>query len=304
MTRHGTTAAVIAAATILTSWVVAGPVWEETGDGGGDAGSDASDAQVTDGTGQLTRIKGETGSNVAAGVDFEDLYVIRICDPAAFTASTLGVDGGFADFNTQLWLFRPGPDPSKLFGRVGNDDTAAPPSPFARITSDPTDGSPPVTVPGIYVLGISGFNNDPRSTGGIIFEQASPTEISGPDGPGGGLPLFAWDPEPSATGNYEIVLTGATFATSPTVDCNGNNIHDACDIAMGNSADNNGNGVPDECECDPDLNDDDVVDSTDLLTLLAGWGRCPVPPAYCVADVNCDGVVDLIDLLLLLGAWG
>jgi len=52
-----------------------------------------------------------------------------------------------------------------------------------------------------------------------------------------------------------------------------------------------------------DINGDGVVDTLDLLALLADWGPCPPPPADCPADLNADGVVDVLDLLILLGNW-
>jgi hypothetical protein len=53
---------------------------------------------------------------------------------------------------------------------------------------------------------------------------------------------------------------------------------------------------------------DGVVDVTDLLTLLAAWGACPVG-ADCTGDITGsggapDGQVDVQDLLELLARWG
>jgi hypothetical protein len=53
-----------------------------------------------------------------------------------------------------------------------------------------------------------------------------------------------------------------------------------------------------------DVNGDGVVDTEDLLLLLAAWGECPDPPEECPADFNGDGVVDTADLLALLANWG
>jgi hypothetical protein len=49
-----------------------------------------------------------------------------------------------------------------------------------------------------------------------------------------------------------------------------------------------------------DVNGDRVVDSEDLILLLASWGECP---KGCPADFNDDGVVDTEDLLTLLSNW-
>ncbi|MCA9285825.1 MAG: hypothetical protein KDA22_11450 [Phycisphaerales bacterium] len=50
---------------------------------------------------------------------------------------------------------------------------------------------------------------------------------------------------------------------------------------------------------DVDLNDDDLVDGSDLGLLLAAWGNGGVPE-----DLNCDGTVNGADLGILLGTWG
>jgi probable HAF family extracellular repeat protein len=52
--------------------------------------------------------------------------------------------------------------------------------------------------------------------------------------------------------------------------------------------------------CPADVNGDDTVNVTDLLSCLAMWGPCP----DCVEDFNGDDVVDVQDLLILLAAWG
>jgi hypothetical protein len=53
-----------------------------------------------------------------------------------------------------------------------------------------------------------------------------------------------------------------------------------------------------------DINYDRVVNTADLLMLLAAWGDCPDPPELCPADINGDGTVNTADLLLLLATWG
>ncbi len=52
--------------------------------------------------------------------------------------------------------------------------------------------------------------------------------------------------------------------------------------------------------CTGDLNNDGVVDVSDLLLLLSEWGACN----GCAADLDDSGFVDVSDLLLLLSAWG
>lgn len=85
------------------------------------------------------------------------------------------------------------------------------------------------------------------------------------------------------------------------VDCNGDGIGDACEIAAGIAVDANGNGVPDACECTGDATGDGIVDGADLGALLAAWGAATPGES---ADFNNDGTVDGNDLGALLSAWG
>ena len=78
-----------------------------------------------------------------------------------------------------------------------------------------------------------------------------------------------------------------------------------CDIQIGTSLDCNNNSIPDECEspppCPADVNGDCIVNTSDLLLLLADWG---CSGSMCTGDVDGDGDVDTSDLLALLAAWG
>ncbi|MDP1661124.1 MAG: hypothetical protein Q8L55_04335, partial [Phycisphaerales bacterium] len=69
--------------------------WDETAQGGGDAGQELTSAQVVSGTGDLPRITGAFGANDV------DIYKINICDTVNFSASTAGTP----TLDTQLFLF-------------------------------------------------------------------------------------------------------------------------------------------------------------------------------------------------------
>lgn len=54
--------------------------------------------------------------------------------------------------------------------------------------------------------------------------------------------------------------------------------------------------------CTGDVNEDGIVDGTDLGAVLAGWGTAGA--GYPWTDVNDDGVVGAADLTLVLSGWG
>jgi hypothetical protein len=56
--------------------------------------------------------------------------------------------------------------------------------------------------------------------------------------------------------------------------------------------------------CLGDIDGDGSVGIVDFLTLLGGWGPCPVPCPPCPADLDGDCQVGILDFLTLLGAWG
>jgi hypothetical protein len=272
------------------------PCWCEGIDGDGDAGSLPDDAQIPDegdeGARPFECILGQLSSTGPAE-DFEDMYLIRVCPPAAgFVARTNFMP---TTFNTQLFLFR-----IDERGRVANDDIS-PKINRSRITGVPDEGPP--LMPGLYYLAVSGFPRSPESAGGPIFTFQTPFQQSGPDGPGGGAPITGWfSGMAPAVGEYRIGMSGVTFATGSAMDCNMNGVADVCDIAYGPSSDDNGDGIPDECQCRADVDDSGTVDTGDLVLLLASWGPCA--PGQCPTDINFDRTVDTADLVLLLAAWG
>ena len=66
--------------------------------------------------------------------------------------------------------------------------------------------------------------------------------------------------------------------------------------------DGGGNVISEFCPlCLADVNNDNSVNVTDLLGLLAAWGPCAAP---CPPDIIIDGNVNVTDLLVLLAGWG
>ena len=83
------------------------------------------------------------------------------------------------------------------------------------------------------------------------------------------------------------------------LDCNGNQVADLRDIALGTSQDANDDGVPDECTaCPSDVNADGTVNGADLSIVLANWGGSGA------GDTDHDGAVTGADLASVLAAWG
>ena len=87
---------------------------------------------------------------------------------------------------------------------------------------------------------------------------------------------------------------------SASTDCNNNGIPDLCDVISGYSADLNGNFVPDECECSGDVDGNGRVDVDDIIDVIASWGAVGDNPA----DVNNDNVVGAADLAIVLAGYG
>ncbi|MBL9119265.1 MAG: hypothetical protein JNL80_05040 [Phycisphaerae bacterium] len=185
---------------VAGSAALAGPTFEEVPD----AGSSPSTAQPVTGSGSTARIKGELTATADAN-DFEDMFLICISDPSAFSAT---IDPVATNFNTQLWLFK-----LDGYGLLGNDNDAGSfPTIYSKLLPNATDGSgSTIPGPGLYLLAISSKTNVPVSQAGAIFHDPTVAgiEITGPDGPGGNFPVQQWShSEGTVGGKYAIDLTG------------------------------------------------------------------------------------------------
>jgi hypothetical protein len=154
-----------------------------------DAGENTVTAQTPCGNGPLTGIIGNNGNNDT------DLYCIRIADTATFSASLCPSGAGF---DTQLFLFD-----ANGIGVVFNDDDCGA---LSQITNAL------VTSTGLYYLGITRYNRDPQSAGGLIFNNSPFTGQNPPLGPGAAQPLTSWTGAVTPGGAYTIALTGCAFA--------------------------------------------------------------------------------------------
>ena len=183
----------------------AGPDWVE----GADAGSDLSHAQVITGIGVPRSISGSLASSFL-GADYEDLYVIRVLQPSFFSFKMQPTT-----FNSQLYLFGISADKPNLYGLLSNDDQSTTSTAASIATSHATDGTGVrILYPGLYCLAITTSGRYPVSASGAIFYQATPTEVSGPDGPGRYDPLSGWEGS-GDTGSYTVDVEGVGFVDVP-----------------------------------------------------------------------------------------
>jgi len=239
--------------------------WDETDNGGGDAGDLPATAQLvtlpdqTPCQSPVTRIRGDNGA------DDVDMYVICITDPANFVASTVGT----TTWDTQLWLFR-----CDGTGVVHNDDN---PDATTGLQSRIDNRTNCITEGGIYLLAISRYNRDAVDADGNLLWNNSPfREVRCPDGPGAANPIAGWTGTTSAGGRYVISLQGAYFVS-----------------------DQGCAGGPGQCE--GDATGDGRVDDADLLVVLFNFGCF----GFCgPADIDRNGTVDDADLLIVLFNFG
>lgn len=199
-------ASMVAVIGCVSGTALAGPDWVERGD----AGSSFFTAQFPLrplGVDQLGTIAGDLNAGVGVP-DYEDLYFFRVTDPGTFS---LTVES--ANFNAVLYLFDITVN-NELYGRLGNDNAGGE-SLLPRITGSATDATGvQITRAGDYVLAVVGAGRVPVSRTGPIFNLASPTEISGPDGAGGLNPLDHWEGL-GEHGQYRIVLEECDFPITP-----------------------------------------------------------------------------------------
>lgn len=194
---------------LLAPTAFAGPQWVEMSD----AGKTPLTAELIVGGGlTLQTISGELTGAMRGGTDdpdLADMYIFQVTQPMVFRASTQEADGGAAEFDSNLWLFRLVNAPLNGFGLLATRDTAAGGTVGARMGNAATDGTGAMLLtPGRYALAISGGDHIAISNGGPIFNFATPTEVSGPDGPGGTQPQVDFV-GPGETGTYTIALGGS-----------------------------------------------------------------------------------------------
>lgn len=177
--------AVCVAIAVFVAVTFPGPAVAITFNEFGDAGDLPGIAQAAGVLPVLTRISGSIDSSADA-----DMFAITVSAIGRFSATTVGTPGTL--FDPQLFLFAfPGT------GRLANDDS------FGLQPTLPGT----LLQPGLYFLGISAFDRDPVSAGGLIFPSTPFSEVFGPTGPGGGSPITGWQGGGLVTpGTYSVDL--------------------------------------------------------------------------------------------------
>ncbi|OYT68538.1 MAG: hypothetical protein CFK48_11245, partial [Armatimonadetes bacterium CP1_7O] len=170
--------------------------WDETSNGGGDAGDQIETAQST-GSDPIGRIRGSIGA-----ANDVDIYAIYIENPSIFSASTVGG----TSLDTALWLF----DADGKGVLLNDDDPDATTGLQSRI-----DNRGGQITAGTYYLAVS---LSPRRAagceGGLIWQTTPYRSLRAPDGPEATSRLGGWSGSSSSTGGYIITLTGVRGATA------------------------------------------------------------------------------------------
>jgi hypothetical protein len=233
--------------------------WDETDNGGGDAGDLPETAQST-GSDPITKIRGTIG-----GANDVDVYAIYISDPDAFSATTIGG----TTLDTALWLFD-----ENGKGVVHNDDN---PDATTGLQSRIDNSTNCITQGGIYLLAISRYNRDAVDAQNQLLWNNTPFgTVRCPDGPGAANPIAGWRGSTTAGGRYVISLQGAYFVSDQ-----------GCAGGPGQcEGDATGDGRVDDADLlvvlfqfgefgfglQGDVNNDGRVDDADLLIVLFNFG--------------------------------
>jgi hypothetical protein len=172
-------------------------VWNEGDNGEGDAGKLPASANITTGVGSLTTICGNLSDTTGGGAD---MYEIEITGTSFSAITSLRQT---STLNPALYLF----NASGVALFAEND-----------ISSSPTNDQAQIQVangltPGIYFIVIAPDNQQPKSAGGdLIFGNITGT--TGQVTPvASDTTLKNWTDAGDSTGEYEITLTDASFAS-------------------------------------------------------------------------------------------
>lgn len=311
-----------------------------------DAGNTLQSATKVKGNGSgVNTINGVVtggGGFVGGGGDFQDIFLIFIRDPGAFSASTVG-PGGDAAFDTRLWLFR-----RDGRGLLAADDASQDVA-QTNLKGAADQGEFGIPGPGVYGLAIGGAPSRPFAGKNLsMFPPPPPGNTVAANKIGQQLPLAGWNPAVGASGSYRIAVTGVGFiplACGEAGDCyrigNAPGCENlsccsrvceidsfCCDVvwdyqctsiaaanceSCGNPAAGSCFSIHPEPHCD-DKACCQTVCAIDPGCCFVEWdagcvslanASCSAPCSdHCPGDFNLDQRRDGADLGLMLGAWG
>ncbi len=224
----------------------------------GDAEDTVAGAQRVERSGQ-TALSGIQGMLEPDGID---MFLIEICDPSQFSASTRGS----TPFDTQLFLFS-----ADGFGITFNDD--------AGDSLQSTITGQFVQSPGQYLIAVGQYNTDPQTSTNALIWNNQPFDVErAPDGPGAAGMLHHWSGLGGSGGPYLIRMTGAAFLNG----CGSGGSCPACAADFNEDGGVDGGDVEafyvaweEGAECG-DVNLDGGVDGGDVEAFFVVWeqGGC------------------------------
>ncbi len=181
------------AALLLAVSPASAQTWDETTDGGGDAGDLPGSAQVLAAGPTYTTITGE----LAAPGDV-DMYEIYITDPANFSASVCNGLTAAGGLDSAMQLFD-----SAGNGIYENDDTEGGCADGNLLSTLPAGHANSPTAAGVYYLSVSGWQNDALdSVPDFVFDQCTFNTVCAPIGG----PIASWSGNGTQVGVYQIDL--------------------------------------------------------------------------------------------------
>jgi hypothetical protein len=205
-----------------------------------------------------------------------DMWKIFICDPATFSATTVGgvtVPGTATGSDTALYLFSPDGN-----GISYNDDVTG--TDFNSLLANTQVAS---LSAGEYYLAVAYFGNRPTNASAqTIWSEFAPTTTVPPTGLGAPGPVADWNGTGTVTANYTLTLTGVSLAAcGPTcndIDVNNDGASfDPTDIDAFLSVFSEGPCIPETATCDGiDFNNDgSLFDPCDIDSFLLVFSEGP-----------------------------
>ncbi len=300
--RHHACRLSAALALLLANVALGGPDVDESTSTRPDAGSTVKSAKVAKGEGIIQSARGTLALGFVAG-DAVDMFLVRVKDPANFSASVVS-----ADFDPALFLFRVTTDnsgnPEDGFGVSANDDNGVG-DPFSKVVFPPAPAYPA----GLYAIAIASGGTLPATypSGGPRSPQPVFTydqyDLMTPTGAGFEYPLRIWDGRQSGGGEYVIEVSGAELIPTEFSGVCGDIFSGDCMLPHAAKGCDDPSCCTLVCDIDPYCCGAEW-DSNCAGIAFQNCQSCSGAPAACPSDLDGNGTVDGGDLAMMLGDWG